>query len=64
MVQEGCFRYYWEAAHPTAGMALEIRPGDENLVAVGASGFGVHPALVKAGGGGSADERWSHGLGE
>jgi len=41
MVQEGCFRYYWEAAHPHAGMALEIVPGDENLVAVGASGFGI-----------------------
>jgi len=41
MVQEGCFRYYWEAAHPNAGMAIEILPGDENLVAVGASGFGI-----------------------
>ncbi|MFZ0826549.1 MAG: glucoamylase family protein [Verrucomicrobiia bacterium] len=41
MVQESCFRYYWEAAHPNAGMALEILPGDENLVAVGASGFGI-----------------------
>ena len=41
MVQEGCLRYYWEGAHPNAGMALEIVPGDENLVAVGASGFGI-----------------------
>src|SRR5882724_1684878 len=41
MVQESCFRYYWEAAHPNAGMAVEILPGDENLVAVGASGFGI-----------------------
>ena len=41
MVQEACFRYYWEAAHPNAGMAIEILPGDENLVAVGASGFGI-----------------------
>jgi hypothetical protein len=41
MVQEGCFRYYWEGAHPNAGMAIEILPGDENLVAVGASGFGI-----------------------
>ncbi len=41
MVQEGCFRYYWEAAHPNAGMAIETLPGDENLVAVGASGFGI-----------------------
>lgn len=41
MVQEACFRYYWEGAHPVAGMALEIKPGDQNLVALGASGFGV-----------------------
>lgn len=46
MVQEGCFRYYWDAAHPNAGMAIEILPGDENLVAVGASGFGVMALIV------------------
>jgi hypothetical protein len=46
MVQRGCFRYYWEGGHPGAGMALEILPGDENLVAVGASGFGVMAQLV------------------
>lgn len=47
MIQRGCFRYYWEAANVDSGMALEILPGDENLVAVGASGFGVM-ALVAA----------------
>lgn len=47
MVQEACFRYYWDAAHPNAGMALEVLPGDENLVALGASGFGIM-ALVTA----------------
>jgi hypothetical protein len=41
MVQEGCFRYYWEAAQTNAGMAIESLPGDQNLVAVGASGFGI-----------------------
>ncbi len=41
MVQEACFRYYWEKAHPDAGLALENLPGDENLVALGASGFGI-----------------------
>jgi exo beta-1,2-glucooligosaccharide sophorohydrolase (non-reducing end) len=41
MVQEGCFRYYWEGANSNAGMAIEILPGDDNLVAVGASGFGI-----------------------
>src|SRR5487761_330471 len=29
MLQQACFRYYWEAAHPIAGMALENVPGDE-----------------------------------
>jgi hypothetical protein len=48
MVQEGCFRYYWEAAHPNAGMALEILPGDTNLVAVGASGFGIMALVAGA----------------
>ncbi len=46
MVQEGCFRYYWDAAHPAAGMALEVIPGDKNLVALGASGFGIMALIV------------------
>jgi hypothetical protein len=46
MVQEACFRYYWDGAHPIAGMAIEILPGDENLVAVGASGHGIMALLV------------------
>ncbi|MEJ7618440.1 MAG: glucoamylase family protein [Pyrinomonadaceae bacterium] len=48
MVQEACFRYYWEAAHTQAGMAIEILPGDNNLVAVGASGFGIMALVVGA----------------
>jgi len=46
MVQQACFRYYWDAANRDSGMALEIWPGDENLVAVGASGFGVMALVV------------------
>ncbi|RIK85352.1 MAG: hypothetical protein DCC67_04145 [Planctomycetota bacterium] len=46
MVQRGCFRFYWEAANPASGMALEILPGDRDLVALGASGFGVMAQLV------------------
>ena len=46
MVQEACFRYYWDAGHPAAGMAIEILPGDENLVALGASGFGIMALVV------------------
>ena len=48
MVQRACFRYYWEAAHPVAGMALEIIPGDPDLVALGASGFGIMAMIVAA----------------
>ncbi len=46
MVQEACFRYYWEAAHPNAGVAIEILPGDKNLVALGSSGFGIMAIVV------------------
>ena len=47
MLQEASFRYYWEGAHPHSGMALESIPGDWDLVALGASGFGVL-ALIAA----------------
>src|SRR5262249_7539011 len=39
MLQEECFRYYWEGADPYAGMALENIPGDDRIMATGASGF-------------------------
>ncbi len=46
MVQRGDFNFYWDGAHPHAGMALEVLPGDENQVAVGASGFGIMALIV------------------
>jgi len=46
MVQEASFRYYWDGAHPNAGMALESVPGDPDLVATGASGFGIMALVV------------------
>ena len=46
MVQEAQFRYYWEGAQPDSGMAIEVKPGDPNQVAVGASGFGIMAMLV------------------
>ena len=46
MLQEGCFRYYWEGAHPIAGATLENIPGDERIVATGASGFGIMALIV------------------
>ena len=46
MLQEACFRYYWEGADPTSGMALENIPGDDRIVATGASGFGIMALVV------------------
>lgn len=46
MTQEACFRYYWEAGHPACGLARENVPGDPDLVALGASGFGILALLV------------------
>jgi hypothetical protein len=48
MVQEAGFRYYWEAAEPHSGMTRESTPGDDDIVAVGASGFGVMAIMVGA----------------
>src|SRR5438093_1105298 len=48
MVQEASFHYYWDGAHPDAGLALENIPGDPDLVAIGASGFGLMALIVGA----------------
>lgn len=48
MVEAGCFRYYWEAGHPKAGLAPEVLPGDPNLLAMGGNGFGVMALIVAA----------------
>lgn len=41
MVQEANFRYYWEGAEPNSGLALENIPGRRDMIATGASGFGI-----------------------
>jgi exo beta-1,2-glucooligosaccharide sophorohydrolase (non-reducing end) len=47
MLQEACFRYYWEAgSHPHSGTARENVPGDDRIVATGASGFGIMAIVV------------------
>ncbi len=48
MVQEASFRYYWDSGHKAAGLGLENIPGDENLIAVGASGFGIMAIITAA----------------
>ena len=46
MLQEACFRYYWEGADPDSGMIRENLPGDDRIVATGASGFGIMALVV------------------
>jgi hypothetical protein len=46
MLQEACFHFYWEGADPHSGMARENIPGDDRIVATGASGFGIAVLIV------------------
>jgi len=46
MVQEASFRYYWEGAEPNSGMARENISGRHDMIATGASGFGIMALLV------------------
>jgi len=48
MVQEASFRYYWEGAEPVSGLARENIPGRQNMIAAGASGFGMMALIVGA----------------
>ena len=46
MIQEASFRYYWEGAEITSGLAKENIHGRQNMIATGASGFGMMALLV------------------
>jgi hypothetical protein len=46
MLQQAAFRYYWDGADPHSGMARENVPGDDRIVATGASGFGIGALVV------------------
>jgi hypothetical protein len=46
MLQKACFHYYWEGADPHSGMARENIPGDDRIVATGASGFAIMALMV------------------
>jgi len=46
MLQQDCFRYYWDGADPNSGMTPENIPGDDRIVATGASGFGIMALIV------------------
>ena len=49
MLQEAAFHYYWEGADSSSGMAHENMPGDDRIVATGASGFGIMALLAGVG---------------
>src|SRR6202051_4176196 len=46
MLQEAAFQYYWLASGRNSGMAHENVPGDDRIVATGASGFGIGAFVV------------------
>ena len=46
MLQEACFHYYWDGAEPHSGMTREDIPGDDRMVATGASGMGLAALIV------------------
>ena len=50
-VQRQTFRYFWEGAHPTSGLAYDRKTeasDDEDLIGIGGSGFGALCILVAA----------------
>jgi exo beta-1,2-glucooligosaccharide sophorohydrolase (non-reducing end) len=46
MLQKETFEYYWDGADPHSGMTRESIPGDDRLVATGASGMGIGALVV------------------
>lgn len=46
MLQQACFLYYWDGADPASGMARENIPGDDRIVATGASGMALSALIV------------------
>jgi len=46
MLQKECFEYYWDSAGPHSGMARENVPGNDRILATGASGFGIMALVV------------------
>lgn len=46
MLQEECFRYYWESSGPHSGMTRENVPGNDRIVTTGATGFEIMAFVV------------------
>lgn len=48
MVQRYTFRYFWDYAHPSSGLARERNNGNPQIVTTGGSGFGIMALVVGA----------------
>jgi hypothetical protein len=46
MIQEASFRYYWDEAEKVSGLSKENTLGRQNMIASGASGFGMMALIV------------------
>lgn len=46
MLQDECFHYYWDSAGQHSGMTHENVPGNDRILATGASGFGIMALVV------------------
>jgi hypothetical protein len=46
LVQRQTFRFFWEFGHPVSGMSRERSNWNDNIVATGATGFGVMAMIV------------------
>jgi len=46
IVQSQTFKYFWDYAHPTSGMARERSNGDGDIVTTGGTGFGLMSLIV------------------
>ena len=40
-VQQQTFKYFWDFGHPVSGLSRERSNGDNNVVTIGGSGFGI-----------------------
>ena len=48
LVQKQTFRYFWDYGHPVSGLARERSNGNDDIVTIGGSGFGVMAIIVGA----------------
>lgn len=48
MTQRATFRYFWDFGHPVSGMARERSNGNDQIVTIGGSGFGIMSIITGA----------------